>query len=81
MDVVHSHTGKPSKITRAQKDRITRPRVLMLLELSGGGCFGTVTGLDAILKFASSGPVPISCDIVRLYYPGNFVVERANGSR
>ena len=39
MDVVHSHTGNPSNMTTDQKDRITRPRVFMLLRLSGGGCF------------------------------------------
>ena len=38
MEVVHTHTGKPSKITTAQKERITRPRVFMLFGLSGGGC-------------------------------------------
>ena len=83
MDVVHSHTGKPSKTTTAQKDRITRPRVLMLLELSDGGNFRAVAELNAILTLASSEPVSIPCVsvMVRAYYPGEGTLKRVNGSR
>ena len=71
IDVVHSHTGKPSRMTTAQKDRITSPLVCTLFELSGGGCFRAVVGLEASLKLASSGSVAIPSAIVRVYYPGN----------
>ena len=81
MDVVHSHTGKPSKTTTAQKDRITRPRVLMLLELSDGGNFRAVAELNAILTLASSEAVSIPCVIVRAYYPGEGTLKRVNGLR
>ena len=37
IEVVHSHTGIPSKMTTAQKESITKPRVCMLFGLSGGG--------------------------------------------
>ena len=75
MEVVHSHTGRPSKITTAQKDRITRLRVFMLLGLSGGGCFRAFAGLDDTLKFASSDTELILCAMLRVYYPGNGRLE------
>lgn len=81
MEVVHSHTGKPSKTTTAQKDRMTRPRVFMLSGLSGGGWFLAFAGFDATLKFASSDAVSIPCAMMRVYYPDNGGLKRAHGSR
>ena len=68
-------------MTTAQKDRITSSRVLMLFELSGGGCFRAVAGLEASLKLASSGLAEILSAMMRVYYPDNGTMGRRNGSR
>ena len=39
MDVVHSHIGKPKKMTTAQKEAITNLRVWIFSSFSVGGFF------------------------------------------